>query len=480
MIILPEDLSFVRETAERKYDQIVKMNRAVWEYAELNFREEKSAAILSGLLEKEGFAVQRDLAGLKTAFTARFGEGKPVIGILAEYDALPHLGQTAGSARKDPDQETKNGHGCGHSALGAGSIGAALIVKNFLEKHDLPGSVILYGCPAEEGGNGKVYMVRAGLFRDLDAAILWHPADRNLASPFRAVANFKTRFTFHGISAHAGKNPEEGRSALDACELMNIGVNYLREHITSTTRIHYAYENPGGNFPSVVPDYASINYYVRAANSEEARAVLDRVIDIARGAALMSGTQMEYEPMGGLSDFYPNLTVSNVLSAAFCAVGGPDFDEKEDAIAREFLQTFPDPVKEKAILEGSQLEGIDPDLFVQRPLIRTVVPGSDSDRNIILTSSFDAGDVSYVVPTSQIYAAVGCIGTSLHSWQLTGQTGSSIGDKAAQAAARALALAAILFYRDPSLLKKAKEEFDAEIGNSYRSPLPDELVPPRF
>lgn len=478
--IQKEDLNFVKETASQKNDRIVEMNRAVWKYAELNFREEKSAEKLSGILEEEGFQVQRDLAGLKTAFSARFGQGKPIIGILAEYDALPHLGQKAGSALKDPDWESQNGHGCGHCALGAGSVGAALIVKDFLQKNDLSGSVILYGCPAEEGGNGKVFMVRSGLFNELDAAILWHPADRNLASAFRSVANFKVQFTFHGVSAHAGKNPEEGRSALDSCELMNIGVNYLREHVPSKTRIHYAYEDTGGNVPSVVPDHASINYYVRAIGSGEARMILDRVIDIARGAALMSGTKMEYQHLGGLYDFYPNETISQVLSAALCATGGPEFDDKDDAIGREFFDTFSDPIKKRIIQEGCELEGIEPDLFVQRPLFRSVVPFSNSDRNTILTSSYDAGDVSYVVPTSQIFVATGCAGTSLHSWQMTGQVGSSIGDKGASAAARALALAAIQLYRDPSLLEKAKMEFDAEIGGSYQSPLPDDLIPPRF
>ena len=342
--------------AETKNERIADINHAVWSYAEGGYQEHKSAAKLIEVLRSEGFAVEERAGGIETAFIGSYGSGSPVIGILAEYDALPNLSQEAGNAERCPIEGQRFGHGCGHSALGAGAVGAALIVKEYLKETGLPGTVKLFGCPAEETGFGKAFMAKAHCFDGLDMCFSWHPADANTNFP-RAIANYAVRFDFKGRSSHASSAPEQGRSALDACELMNVGVNYLREHVPASTRMHYAYLDCGGDAPNVVQDHSSLLYYVRGPRLSQCTEVLERVKKIAQGAALMTETEVHIQVLGGLNDYIPNDTASRLLADAFLAYGGPDFGEEEYAIARKFFETLPEEDRKRAAASGARLNG---------------------------------------------------------------------------------------------------------------------------
>ena len=463
--------------ATQKEDVIAGINQAVWNYAEYGYQEEKSAAKIVETLRKEGFEVEEGIAEIPTAFVGRFGSGKPVIGILAEYDALPELSQRAGVASPCPIEGKKFGHGCGHSALGAGAAGAAIIVKEYLKNHQMSGTVELYGCPAEETGFGKAFMVKAGCFDHLDMAFSWHPMDKNSVWGTRAVAYYKVRFNFKGLTAHAGGAPHLGRSALDACELMNVGVNYLREHIITDARVHYAYLDCGGEAPNIVQDHASLLYFVRAPRLAQSAEILERIKKIAQGAALMTETSVEIKVLGGLSDNIPNNTASKLLSDAYQETGAPDFGEEEFIIARKFLDAMSPEQRERVIKKGAKDNGVTEEEFAAHPLNTSIVPYTPAMRNILMTGSTDVGDVSYRVPTGQITAATGVPETGAHTWQMTAQVGSSIGDKASVAAARAIALACVKVYENPSLTEIAKQELLDETGGEYLSPIPDDVRP---
>lgn len=460
-----------------KADVIAGINQAVWEYAEFGYQEVKSAAKIREVLLEEGFDVEMGIAGIPTAFVGRYGTGKPVIGILAEYDALPELSQQAGVAKPCPVNGKKYGHGCGHSALGAGAVGAAIAVKEYLKSSNLQGTVELYGCPAEETGFGKAFMVKEHCFDHLDMAFCWHPMDANASMAVRTVAYYKVRFDFKGLTAHAGAAPELGRSALDACELMNVGVNYLREHIISDARVHYAYLDCGGEAPNIVQDHASLLYFVRAPKLYQSEEILNRIRKIAEGAALMTETEVCVKVLGGMSDTIPNPTASKVLSDAFVEAGAPDFGEEEFAIARRFLEIMPREQQERVIRQGAKMHGLTPQEFARRPLNTYITPYMPEMRSKMMTGSSDVGDVSYQIPTAQITAAVGIPETGPHTWQFTAQVGSSIGDKASLAVARAIALACVKVYQDPALVETAKQELLEETGGIYQSPIPDGIRP---
>ncbi len=466
----------IHEIAAEKAGIIADMNQSVWSYAEYGYKEFKSAAKLTQVLEDEGFQVERGIAGIETAFVGTYGSGKPVIGILGEYDALPNLSQKAGVAERRPIEGQHYGHGCGHSALGAGAVGAALIVKQFLEESGLPGTVKIFGCPAEETGFGKCFMVKEHCFDDLDMCFSWHPMDGNMCFP-RSVAYYKVRFDFTGRTSHAGGAPELGRSALDACELMNVGVNYLREHIISTARVHYAYLDCGGDAPNIVQGHASLLYFVRAPRLALCDEILGRIKKIAQGAALMTETDVKITVLGGLSDNIPNPTASTLLSDAFIAEGGPDFGEEEFAIARKFLAAMSEEDRAKALAAGAKINGISEEEFAKRPLNTAVIPYSEKFRETLSTGSTDVGDVSYLVPTAQFTAAVGVPGTGAHTWQFAAQVGTSIGDKASVAIARAIAYASAMVYENPSLTEQAKKELLDETHGKYVSPIPDGVKP---
>lgn len=308
-----EKKEFVIQVIEEKKDLIVKVSDEIFDYAELGFHEFKTAALYEKVLKEEGFQVEMGLGGMPTAFKAVYGEGKPVIGLLAEYDALPELSQVGGSTMRVPtEDENPDGHGCGHNLLGAGAFAAALAMKKYLEENPGKGTVILFGCPSEEKGNGKTIMARDGIFEGVDAALTWHPSDMNEVCTVSSLANVSVFFRFKGVTSHAAASPEQGRSALDAAELMSVGVNYLREHIIPEARIHYAYRDVGGIAPNVVQGHSCVHYFVRAPKSWQVQEIYKRVIDVAEGAAKMTGTEMTYELYAGLSDYVPNHVLSEL------------------------------------------------------------------------------------------------------------------------------------------------------------------------
>lgn len=468
-----ETLQFIRKASEDKAPLIAQINHSVWNYAEFGFEEEKSCAVIADILRSEGFTVHTGAGGIPTAIEATYGEGSPVIGILGEYDALPNLSQEAGVTEPRPIPGKACGHGCGHSALGAGAVGAALIVKEWLKVSGKAGTVKFYGCPAEETGYGKTFMVRAGCFAGLDAALTWHPADSNAVGAVRTMACYKIRFDFEGKSAHAAAAPEQGRSALDACELMDVGVNYLREHIIDRSRIHYAYLDCGGDAPNVVQKHSSLLYFIRAPKLSACAEILERVKKIAKGAALMTETEVKISVLGGLSDTIPNPTLSSMLADAYNDLGGPDFDAEDYAVAQRYLNILPTEKRSEILAQGAKFHGITEKEFASRPLNTAVIPFQPQMLHFCAPGSSDIGDVSYQVPTAQITAAVAIPGTGMHTWQFTGQVGTSTGDKGSQAAARVLALTCARLYEDPALLKTAKEELAAETKGEYECPIPE-------
>ncbi|MBQ9966101.1 MAG: amidohydrolase, partial [Clostridia bacterium] len=330
----------ISRLVDNYYDDIIKVSDTVWEYAEAGMKEYKTAKFYEEFWQQQGFKLEMGLADMPTAFVASWGEGEPVVGFLGEFDALPTLSQEASLAEKKPIVEGAYGHGCGHNCLGAGAAGAALAFRDYLKENGLPGTVRFYGCPGEEYGSGKIYMARAGLFNDLDICLTWHPADKNNVWATSSLANISVMFTFTGVTAHAAANPHLGRSALDACELMNIGVNYLREHIIPEARVHYAYVNAGGIAPNVVHDKATIHYFIRAPKMSQAQEIYARVQDIAEGAAKMTGTTHVVDLKEAIYDYLPNITLSNVMEKALNEIGAPEFDEADYALAQEFRKTF--------------------------------------------------------------------------------------------------------------------------------------------
>lgn len=298
------------------------------------------------ILEKEGFEISRDLSSMETAFKASFGSGSPKIGILAEYDALPSLSQESGLTEKSPLVEDGPGHGCGHNSLGAGSLGAVLAIRDYIQDNNMEGTVEFYGCPAEENGNGKTFMARDGVFDHLDIALTWHPMDTNEAWSRGSLANISTSFNFKGISAHAA-SPHLGRSALDAAEIMNVGINYLREHIIPEARVHYAYLDVGGRAPNVVQSTSSLHFFIRAPKLSQVREIRARVQDIAKGAALITGTNVEEKIFTGLSDFIPNPTLTELIQESLEEVGAPEFDQEDFELAKKFFETLDEGEKSK-------------------------------------------------------------------------------------------------------------------------------------
>ena len=453
------------------------MSDRIWGFAEPRFQEYDSSRLQQEYLKARGFSIRADLAGEETAFIAEYGSGKPVLAFLGEFDALSSLEQEADSTERRPVPGKTNGHGCGHHLLGTAAVAAADALKTYMESHGLLGTIRYYGCPAEENAGGKAYLVRDGFFNDCDAAITWHPSTTNktmMADKY--LSNFRVFFTFHGISSHAAGAPELGRSALDAVEIMDIGVNYMREHVISDARIHYAYLDNGGEAPNVVQDHASLLYFMRAPKLAQSSEILARIKKIAQGAALMTETEVKVRVLGGLSDVIPNPTAFQVLSDAYVEMGGPEFDEEDYAIARKFLAILPEDAKKAMVQKMAVLHKMTPEEFEKRPLNSVVIPYSPLMRQKVLTASSDVGDVSYLVPTAQLTASAAIPGTGHHTWQYTAQVGTSIGGKACLAAAKAIGLACTRIFDDPALADQAKKELLEETGGVYVSPIPDDLT----
>jgi aminobenzoyl-glutamate utilization protein B len=426
----------------------------LWEWAELGYLEERSSGLMMEELAAEGFEITAGIAEIPTAFVAEWGESGPVIAILAEMDALPGINQSASSTR-DPIDGKHAGQACGHNLFGAGSLTAAIAVKQWLEATGTPGRIRLYGTPAEEGGSGKVYMTRAGLFDDVDIAIHWHADDENSAAARTSLANRSAKFRFTGISAHAAGAPERGRSALDGVEAMNMMANMMHEHIPQQARMHYVITS-GGNAPNVVPDFAEVFYYVRHPKPEGVEAIWTRLEDAARGAALGTGTQVEWEVIHGNNPLLVNETLAKVMDAKLRQIGGVEYTEEERAWAEEIQKSL-----------GNAAKPLESAAEVQ-PYNKSLGYGST-----------DVGDVSWATPTVGVRTATWVPGTSAHSWQAVAASGHSIGHKGTQVAAKAMALMAVELFTNEGLRQAARAEFDQSRGPDYeyRSLLGDRAPP---
>lgn len=474
------DLEIVRKVVREKAQTILDANDRIWEYAELAYHEFQSADLLCNILSEEGFTVQKGLAGIPTCFTATWskGSGKPVMGILGEYDALSSLSQKAATPTAEPIEQGGNGHGCGHCSLGAGALGAVLAIKAYLEEQDEDGTVIYFGCPAEEGAGSKQFMARAGLFDGVDFIYTWHPSTHNAVEWVQSNAIIGANFHFKGRTSHAGASPHMGRSALDAVELMSVGCNYLREHVLPEVRIHYAYIDAGGTSPNVVQDRATVRYEIRAPFSYQLRELLDRVADVAKGAALMTGTQSSYELAMAFTEYVPNRALAEVADECLQEVGAPEWDESDYALARQFLQSY-DEETTKAIHRkiadeygAERLEEI-----LEKPLDSEVHP-FDGSHLALECGSTDVGDVGFAAPTMNLNVACACVGNVGHTWQMTAQACSPISHKGILTAAQVLALAAIHTKHRPEVMEAAKQEVLARNGGKYSCPLPDSVQPP--
>ncbi|MBE9508322.1 MAG: amidohydrolase [Chloroflexi bacterium] len=450
-------------------DRLGKLANDIWDHPELGLQEFYASRLITDELEKAGFSVNRSVAQMPTAFVASWGEGKPVIGILGEYDALPGLSQKV-SATRDPIEEGAPGHGCGHNLFGVASLGAALAVKEAMEEDEIRGTIRYYGCPAEETMLGKIFMARDGVFDDLDAAISWHPFYANTVWSCSSLAMNSFRVNFHGVAAHAAAAPEAGRSALDGVQLMDVGANYLREHITEKARIHCVITN-GGEAPNVVPPFAQVWYYVRAPLREQVGDIYSRMLDIAKGAALMTGTTFEIDFLTGGYDMLPNDTLGELLLEKLKQVGPPQFTDEEKAFAKRLQATLPSNAVENTLRSyGLTREE------VGDPLCDKIV--DPFDKGEVLPASTDVGDVSHITPTAQITTCCQALGTPVHSWQNVASVGSSIGFKGMMLAAKAMALAALDLETKPDILKAARDEFEKRTGGKkYVSPLPEGAVP---
>lgn len=414
----------------------------IWTFAEMGYQEEQSSALLQKTLQEEGFQLETAVAEIPTAFVASYGSGSPVIAILGEYDALPGLSQQAVPYKMS--NNGKAGHACGHHLFGTASAAAAIAIKNYLQKEGKSGTVKFYGCPAEEGGSGKVYMTRAGLFDDVDVALHWHADNKNAASVRPALANKSAKFRFYGVSAHAAAAPEKGRSALDAVEAMNSMVNMMREHVSESTRIHYVITR-GGEAPNVVPDFAEVYYYSRHKTRDEVTKIFDRIVKAAEGAALGTGTSMKYEMIGGTHELLFNDILQPMVHKNLERIGGYEYTADERVFAEKIAESLGEPLDTKFV-EG-------------------VAPYSE---NAKAGGSTDVGDVSFAVPTAGLRAATWVPGTPAHSWQAVAAGGTSIGNKGMIIAAKTLALTAMQLIDSPKTIQAAKENFILKRGKDFQ------------
>jgi aminobenzoyl-glutamate utilization protein B len=443
---------------QARAEEYGRMGRQIWEFAELGYQETKSSTLLQTELKKQGFQVQAGIGGAPTAFTATWGSGQPVIGIMGEFDALPGLSQDATPVRK-PLVNGAPGHGCGHNLFGVAAMAAAISVKEYLETNKRPGTIRFYGTPAEEGGGGKIYMLRAGAFKDVDAVLTWHPGDRNQAGLGSSLANISAKFRFYGKASHAASAPERGRSSLDAIMLMAHAVDLMREHIPSATRLHYIVSS-GGQAPNVVPDYAEMFMYARHPDMPVLDGIWERVINCGKGAALQTETRFEMELVNSVYNVLPNEPLARSLYRNLSFVNGFAYTAEETAFAQKLRESLP----EATIGLGTQ-ERVMP--FVE--------PGGNAGGG----GSTDVGDVSWSLPTAQFVAATWVPGVAAHTWQAVACDGMSIGTKGMLVAAKTLALTAADLFNDPATIAAAKQDFAKRRGaRAYSSRVPAGAKPP--
>ena len=435
---------FLKKSIDKNKERFSKVALDIWEFAEMGYQETKSSALLASELQKEGFKITKNVANIPTAFIAEYGSGGPIIGILGEFDALPGLAQSNSPFKEVASNETGAGHACGHHLFGAASAWAAVTIKEWLENNNVAGTVRFYGTPAEEGGSGKVYMVREGLFNDVDVVLHWHPDDTNSANSRSSNSNKSARFTFKGISSHAAGAPEQGRSALDGVESMNMMVNLLREHIPQESRIHYVITK-GGLAPNVVPDLAEVYYYVRHPQMHMVEELFSRVVKTAEGAAIGTDTKMTYEVMHGNYSLLPNEVIQKIMHKNLLKFGGIKYSKEENEYASKIYKTLVKPSLEI----GSQE-------FV-------------NDYKISHSyGSTDVGDVSWVVPTAGVRTATWVPGTAAHSWQAVAAGGTSIGLKGTELAAKTISATAIEIFNNPYLISDAKKELRERVGKDFQ------------
>lgn len=468
---------FLYDVIEENAQSIIALSDQIWELSELSMEEYRSAEYYCRLLEQEGFQVQRQLCGIPTAFSGQFGSGSPRIGILGEFDALSGLSQQAGATRRQCVTEGGNGQGCGHNLLGAASFGAALAIKKAMETGKLKGTVIFYGCPGEEGCAGKTFMARDGLFRDLDAALTWHPGDTNEIKVGASAACIQVEYSFQGLAAHAANDPYNGRSALDAVELMHVGVQFLREHMPPNSSIHYSITDGGGVSPNVVQAGAKTIFMVRGETVRKAKALLKRVDNIAKGAALMTDTQVTSRQLDGTASTVGNQVLEQVMYENLQQAPLPVYTEAERAFAHALRQTF------QPELPG-ELTKTNPS--VRSFVLRETENGQRDLNDFIMPyvpcwnyspGSTDVGDVSWLTPTAQFTTATWVSGSPGHSWQNVSIGRTSIAHKGMLQAAKVLAGTAWDLMTKPALLEKAREEFAVSAAEGYDCPIGPEVIP---
>lgn len=471
----------IEELITSKEGSYYEISDRIWDIAETKFHEHESAKVLMAVLEEEGFTIETGHGGIDTAFVATYGTEGPVIGFLGEYDALPDMTQKAGVAHKEanPETENTNGHGCGHNLLGTASLAAAVATKEYIDAHGIKAKIQFFGCPAEEGGSGKTFMAREGAFDNLDMAICWHPATDNTVVGVKTLANIQAAFEFKGKSAHAANSPEMGRSALDAAELMNVGGNYLREHVTSEARYHYAYLDAGGVAPSVVQSHAKLLYLIRAPKTNQVKEIYDRLCKIAEGAALMTETEVTVHFDKACSNFIPNGVYTKLMGDVMMDLGAPKFDEEDQEFAKSIHATLSEeekqfrmvppvtPIEKKVLAENSG-----------KVLADYVYPYNPALGNITLPGSTDVGDVSWVVPTVQCIVATEVQNVALHSWQVVATGKSGVAKKGMIQAAKIMAATAVKVIENPEYIDEAKAELKAITDvTPYVNPIPADVKP---
>ncbi|MFB6086550.1 MAG: amidohydrolase [Halodesulfurarchaeum sp.] len=463
--------SRVFEAVESEHGALTGLARDIWEHPELGLAETRSASLLRETLAEAGFSVETGIGGMPTAFTASYGGGDPTIGILAEYDALPDLSQTVSTSR-EPVTPGGAGHGCGHNLFGVAGVGAGLALASELERGSIDGEVRVYGTPAEESIVGKVYMARAGAFDDLDAALTWHPCDVSGPQRTSSLAVDSVKYSFEGTPAHAAQSPAAGRSALDAVQLMNTGVEYMREHMPDRARIHYTISD-GGGMPNVIPSEATVWYFIRAPTRPQVDRLSDRVTEIAAGAAQMSGTSMTRNYVTGAWELLSNDEIADVMWENFQDVGPLEYSPADRDFAAELHETIDEETIEARLadLPAPAAEKVAGESLFTEPVERT-------DGAPLMMGSTDVSDVSWITPTAQFRVASWAVGTRPHTWQAVAASGG-FGTKSAPYAAKLLAGTAYDLLTDPDRLAAATAEFEATTGNrSYETPLPEDAQPP--